>query len=125
MEFRTPLARVMGLGSAKSGTLHWWMQRVSAVALIPLSFIAIAFLNACLTVSYEQIVTWLSLPFNAACLIAWTLAAFYHAALGLQVVIEDYVAHEGSKIIAVWTVKLVFAFFALLAVLAILRIAIA
>jgi succinate dehydrogenase / fumarate reductase membrane anchor subunit len=121
MDFETPLAKVRGLGSAQSGTFHWWMQRVTAVALLPLSFVFVQLLNASMTLSYEQIIAWLSTPFNTACIVAWILTVFYHAALGLQVVIEDYVAHEAAKIIAIWSVNLVFGFLALLALLAVLR----
>jgi succinate dehydrogenase / fumarate reductase membrane anchor subunit len=97
------------------------MQRVTAVALLPLSFVFVQLLNASMTLSYEQIIAWLSTPFNTACIVAWILTVFYHAALGLQVVIEDYVAHEAAKIIAIWAVNLVFGFLALLALLAVLR----
>jgi succinate dehydrogenase / fumarate reductase membrane anchor subunit len=122
MDFRTPLAKALGSGSAKAGTSHWWMQRVTAVALIPLSFFLIIFLDSCLNEPYQQTVEWLAAPFNTACIVAWILAVFYHAALGLQVVIEDYVANEGHKIIAVWSVNLVFMFLALAALVAVLRI---
>jgi succinate dehydrogenase / fumarate reductase membrane anchor subunit len=122
MDFRTPLAQALGLGSAKSGTSHWWMQRVTAVALIPLSFFAIIFLDSCLNAPFQQTVAWLAAPFNTVCLVAWILAVFYHAALGLQVVIEDYVAHDGYKIIAVWSVNLGFGFLALAALIAVFRI---
>lgn len=122
MDFRTPLAKVRGLGSANAGTSHWLMQRVTAVALIPLSFALIRFLDLCLNAPYRQTEEWLAMPFNAACIVAWILAVFYHAALGLQVVIEDYVAVEGIKIIAVWSVNLTFLFLALVSLLAVLRI---
>ncbi|MDP2903070.1 MAG: succinate dehydrogenase, hydrophobic membrane anchor protein [Methylovulum sp.] len=121
MDFKTPLSKARGLGSAKSGTSHWWMQRVTAAALIPLSFWLITFLDQCLTAPYQQTVNWLAAPVNTVCMAAWIVAAFYHAALGVQVVIEDYVAAEGAKIVSVWAVKLAFGFLALAALLAVFR----
>jgi succinate dehydrogenase / fumarate reductase membrane anchor subunit len=122
MDYRSPLARVRGLGSAKAGTSHWWMQRVTAVALIPLSFWVIIFLDLSLNAPYQETVAWLASPFNTVCIVAWVLAVFYHAALGLQVVIEDYIAAEGVKIVAVWTVNLSFLLLALAALIAVFRI---
>jgi len=122
MDYRTPLARAKGLGSAKSGTGHWWMQRVTAVALIPLSFWLIKFLGLSLTAPYQQTVDWLASPVNTICIIAWIIAVFYHAALGLQVVIEDYVAAEGAKIVSIWAVNLAFLFLAISALLAVFRV---
>lgn len=122
MDYRTPLARAKGLGSAKSGTEHWRMQRVTAVALIPLSFWLIKFLGLSLTAPYQQTVDWLASPVNTVCIVAWVIAVFYHAALGLQVVIEDYVAAEGLKIISIWTANLTFLFMAIAALLAVFRI---
>ena len=121
MDYRSPLARVRGLGSAKAGTSHWWMQRVSAVALIPLSFWLITFLDLSFSAPYQQTVEWLSSPLNTVCIVAWVLAVFYHSALGLQVVIEDYIAAEGIKIIAVWAVNLSFLLLALAALIAVFR----
>ncbi|MDP1663838.1 MAG: succinate dehydrogenase, hydrophobic membrane anchor protein [Methylobacter sp.] len=122
MDYRTPLSRAKGLGSAKSGTGHWWMQRVTAVALIPLSFWLIKFLGLSLTAPYQQTLDWLTSPINSICIVVWIIAAFYHAALGLQVVIEDYVAAEGPKIISIWAVNLFFLFLAIAALLAVFRI---
>ncbi len=122
MDYRSPLARVRGLGSAKAGTSHWWMQRVSAVALIPLSFWLITLLELSFNAPYQETVAWLAAPVNTVCIVAWVLAVFYHAALGLQVVIEDYIAAEGIKIVAVWTVNLSFLLLALAALVAVFRI---
>jgi succinate dehydrogenase / fumarate reductase membrane anchor subunit len=122
MDFRTPLAKALGIGSAKAGTAHWWMQRVTAVALIPLTLPFIILLKLCINAPYRETVAWLAEPLNTVCITAWILAIFYHSALGLQVVIEDYVAKEGAKIIAVWAVNLSFLFLALAALLAVLRI---
>ncbi len=122
MDYRTPLSRVRGLGSAKSGTAHWWMQRVTAVVLIPLSFWLVYFLGLSVTAPYQQTVDWLASPVNAVCIAAWIVAVFYHAALGLQVVIEDYVAAEGPKIISIWVVNLAFLFLAIAALLAVFRV---
>ena len=122
MQYRSPLANVRGLGSAKTGTFHWWMQRVTAVALIPLSFSLIIFLDLSLTSTFQETVTWLASPFNTVCILAWIVAVFYHSALGLQVVIEDYVAVESAKIISIWLVNLVFIFLALAAIVAVFRL---
>ena len=121
MDYRSPLARVRGLGSAKEGTSHWWMQRVTAVALIPLSFWLIIFLDLSLNAPYQETLAWLTAPVNTVCIVAWILAVFYHAALGLQVVIEDYIAAEGVKIVAVWAVNLSFLLLALAALIAVFR----
>jgi succinate dehydrogenase / fumarate reductase membrane anchor subunit len=122
MDYRSPLAKVRGLGSAKTGTSQWWMQRVTAVALIPLTFWLIAFLDLSIHAPYQQTVDWLASPLNTVCIVAWILAVFYHAALGLQVVIEDYVAAEGVKIVSIWAVNLAFLFLAIAALIAVFRI---
>jgi succinate dehydrogenase / fumarate reductase membrane anchor subunit len=121
MDYRSPLAKVRGLGSAKTGTSHWWLQRVTAATLIPLSFWIIVFLDLCLNAPYQETVAWLNSPFHTVCIVAWVLAVFYHAALGLQVVIEDYIAAEGVKIVAIWTVNLGFLLLALAATIAVFR----
>ncbi len=121
MKYRSPLAKAVGLGSAKTGTSHWWMQRVTAVALVPLSFWLIIFLDLSLNAPYQETVAWLSAPLNTLGMVAWLLAVFYHAALGLQVVIEDYIAAEDVKIVAVWTVNLGFLLLVLAALIAVFR----
>lgn len=98
------------------------MQRVTAAALIPLTFWLLNFLGLSLTAPYQQTVDWLASPVNSVCIVAWIIAAFYHAALGLQVVIEDYVAAEGPRIISIWGVNLAFLFLAIAALLAVFRI---
>ena len=122
MHYRTPLSRVRGLGSIQSGTNHWWMQRITAVALIPLSLFAISLFDLMINAPYKETLSWLASPLHCTIIIAWLISVFYHAALGLQVVIEDYIAVEGLRIIAVWTVNLVFFLLALAAIIAVLRV---
>lgn len=121
MDYRTPLAKALGLGSAKAGTAHWWMQRVTAVILIPLTFWLLAFLHFSFSAPYQQTVQWLAAPLNTVCIVAWVFAVFYHAALGLQVVLEDYVSTEWLKIVSVWLTNLVFILLGLAALIAVFR----
>ncbi|PKM13141.1 MAG: succinate dehydrogenase, hydrophobic membrane anchor protein [Gammaproteobacteria bacterium HGW-Gammaproteobacteria-3] len=122
MDYRTPLSKVRGLGSAKSGTAHWWLQRVTAVVLIPLTVWLLWLFKLSFYAPYQETAVWLSAPLNSICLLAWIVAVFYHAALGVQVVIEDYVAGDGSKIIAIWLVKLIFGVLALAASIAVFKV---
>lgn len=94
MSLRTPLGKAIGLGSAQSGAHHWWMQRVTAVALIPLALWFVWSLMSLLGADQAIVQAWIRQPINAALLMALVIAMFYHAQLGLQVVIEDYV-HTG------------------------------
>ena len=121
MKYRTPLAKARGLGPAKSGTAHWWMQRVTSVALIPLSYWLIKLIDLGANASYELTRDWLARPVNAVCVLALLAAVFYHAGLGLRVVIEDYVAREGAKIALIWLVNLGFMLLTITAVLAVFR----
>ena len=94
MNLQTPLRRARGLGSAKSGTKHWWAQRVTAVALIPLS---IWFVIAMITATgndYNDARQFIGNPINAVLFSLLIVATFHHAQLGLQVVIEDYVHNK-------------------------------
>lgn len=81
----------------KSATSHWLMQRLTAVLLIPLSLQFIVFLDLCLNNPYQDAITWLQKPLNLAGSSLWFLAVFYHSALGLQVVIEDYIGNTGLQ----------------------------
>ncbi|MEQ8334984.1 succinate dehydrogenase, hydrophobic membrane anchor protein [Nisaea sp.] len=120
---RTPIGRVRGLGSAKSGLHHWWMQRVTAVALIPLTLWFVASLISLAGAGHAETVAWISSPIVAVLMISLIIATFYHAALGLQVVIEDYVHHEGGKLALLLGVKLLCSLLAVAALFAVLKLA--
>lgn len=123
MSLRTPLGRVRGLGSAKEGTEHWWAQRVTAIALVPLSLWFVISLLSVVHADYASVVAWIGHPFNSAILILLLIAVFYHAILGLQVVIEDYVHGEGLKIISLLAMKFILLLLGAIAIVAVIRIA--
>lgn len=123
MKFRTPLARVRGLGSAKSGTHHWWMQRLSAIALVPLSLWFVASLVAVVTADHATALEWLRSPLAAILCCALIVATFYHAQLGLQVVLEDYVHTEWLKLSAIVTTMFLSMLLAAVSLFAVLSIA--
>jgi succinate dehydrogenase / fumarate reductase, membrane anchor subunit len=120
---RSPLGRAIGLGSAKEGVQHWWAQRVSAAALVVLGLWFVASLVAHAGGDRAAVVAWLRRPIPAVLMILTVSAVFYHAALGLQVVIEDYVHSEWRKIAAVVTMRLAALVLAVAAIFAVLRIA--
>ncbi|UZR29270.1 succinate dehydrogenase, hydrophobic membrane anchor protein [Methylococcus mesophilus] len=120
--YRTPLARARGLGSAREGLHDWWRQRVTAVALVPLG-LWFAFSVALLpSASHAELVAWLNVPWNTLLLLSFILIVFYHTMLGLQVIIEDYVHLDWLKLVGILGVKLVVCFLTLAAVYATLRI---
>jgi succinate dehydrogenase / fumarate reductase membrane anchor subunit len=98
MSHRTPLARVEGLGSAHSGTAHFWQQRMSAVALVPLSIWFAVSLLGLAKADYAAALDFLRAPVNAVLMILFVVTLLYHMTLGIQVVIEDYVHSEGQKL---------------------------
>jgi succinate dehydrogenase / fumarate reductase membrane anchor subunit len=102
---RSPLVRSRGFGSAKHGAEHWWMQRVSAVALVPLTLWFVASIIAHTGSDYATFIVWLRTPLISILMVLLLIALFYHTALGLQVVIEDYV-HSGVKFAALVAVRL-------------------
>lgn len=122
MSLRSPLGRVRGLGSAKEGVDHWRMQRLTAIALVPLSLWFVFGLLGAMGGDYESTREWLSAPLVAAGMLGLIAALFYHATLGLQVVIEDYVSHKGARIAALVALRLVFILATLIAVVSILKI---
>ena len=123
MSLRSPLSRVLGSGSAREGTDHWWQQRVSAVGLVLLGawfLVSFAGLN-----DYRQETPqeWVGAPLNALLLLLTVAALARHSSLGVQVIIEDYVHSTGLKVSALVLNKFIHAFLALGAALAILKTA--
>jgi succinate dehydrogenase / fumarate reductase membrane anchor subunit len=97
-DFRSPVARARGLGSAKSGTGHFWWQRVTAIALVPLVAWLLGTLVSLVGADLETVRMALGKPWNAILFALFVLAGFWHAKLGLQVVIEDYVHDRAAEI---------------------------
>jgi succinate dehydrogenase / fumarate reductase membrane anchor subunit len=119
----TPLNRVLGLGTAKGAGEHWWLQRVTAVALLPLG---LWFAYALLTLpnfDYASVAAWVRQPVASILLILLIVAVGYHSALGVQVVVEDYVAGKGSKAATLIASTLAHAGLTIAAVFAVLKIA--
>jgi succinate dehydrogenase / fumarate reductase membrane anchor subunit len=105
MSLQTPLGKFLGYGSAKEGTGHWLAQRVSAVALVPLTlWFALALLSMD-AFDHATVVAWIASPLNAILLILLVLAGLYHSMLGVQVVVEDYV-HGGTKVVTLIVLQL-------------------
>jgi len=122
-DLQTPLKRARGLGSAKSGTQHFIVQRVTAVALFPLSLWLIYLVLATLNADFAQARALIHQPLNAVLMIALAIALFWHAQLGLQVVIEDYVHTRWLEVASQLVVKFLCALGAIASVLAVVRIA--
>lgn len=122
MNYQTPLARARGLGPARQGSHYWWRQRVTAIALFPLTFwLALSVVNLP-GASYRDVAAWVMAPWNTILLLSFIIIGFFHATLGLQIIIEDYVHTDWLKIFTILGAKIVLAFLALAAVFATLRI---
>jgi len=107
MAYRTSIGRVRGLGAARSGLHHWKAQRLTAIANLLLVLWFLFSAMALAGGSYEQVRAWLSSPISASLMVLLVISTFYHARLGLQVVVEDYVHHEGLKIAALAAITLI------------------
>ena len=112
----------MKMQSKSHGVVHWKLQRISAIAMIPLVIWFVSSLTFSLINSYEQSVAWLQNPLNATGLILLFGTLYFHAASGLQVVIEDYVHNEGLKIMSLILIKLLSILLGVLSILCVLKI---
>ena len=119
---RTALGKARGLGPARNGTAHWWAQRLTSVALVPLVVWFIVSIAALTGADHATIVAWIANPFTAVLLALMVIAGFYHLKLGGQVIIEDYIHHEGLKIASVMALNFACAAVGLASIFAILKI---
>lgn len=123
MSLRSPLGRVLGLGSAKGGSGHWYAQRVTAVALALLGAWFLAALASLDGASHAAVVAWLGSPTSSVLAVLFVAVAAHHANLGLQVVVEDYVAAHTTRVAVLVAIKFALVAGALTGMLAVLRIA--
>ena len=120
---RSPLGRVRGLGSSRSGTHHWWMQRVSSIALLPLTIWLVFSLATLAGASFSEAQVWVARPLNAVLLLAFLGVGFHHSAAGWQVILEDYVKPEWRRLVVVLLVNGLCALAWLASSFAVLRVA--
>ena len=121
-DLRTPLSRARGLGSAKQGVHHWWAQRITAVALIPLVVWFAISLIMMSGADYAVVRAWIGSPVVMVLLTLTIVIGLHHGQLGMQVVIEDYVHNDGMKLALIVLMRFIAVFFGLAAIVAILRI---
>ena len=121
-DLRTPLARARGLGSARAGVHHWWAQRLTAIALIPLVVWFAISLVMMSGADYGSVRAWIGSPLVMMLLVLTISVGLHHGQLGMQVVIEDYVGSDGWKLALIVAVRFIAIFFGLAAIVAILRI---
>ena len=120
---KSPLARARGLGSAKEGTEHWFMERVTSVASVPLMLWLVWSILELTGASHAEFTGWLAQPLNAILMLLTIICTFYHAKLGVQVVTEDYIHHEGFKMVKLIGQKLFFYAIGVACIFSILKIA--
>jgi succinate dehydrogenase / fumarate reductase membrane anchor subunit len=124
MSLRSPLGRVLGLGSAKSGFEHWSAQRLTAIGLVPLGLWFVFSVVGMPSTDYWAVAAWVAEPLHAILLILLLLTLLYHSALGVQVVVEDYVHHGPSKVVSLVLVKFVHATLAVAGLYAIVTLSV-
>ena len=120
----SPLGRAVGLGSAKEGVEYWWLQRITAVALVPLSLWFVIAIIRLAGADFDGVRDWIGNPLPAILLVLLLIATFYHVSLGLQVVIEDYIHAELTKIGLVIIVRLACFALAVAGIFAVLSMAV-
>lgn len=123
MEFRTPIKKARGLGSAKYGVEHWWFQRLTAVALVPLVLWFVVGIIAHAGGDYETVRAWIAQPVVAVLFILLLAMVFHHAQIGLQVVWEDYIHTHWLQVAVITLTKFAAVVLALGGIFAVLKIA--
>ena len=122
MEMRSPLSRVRGLGAAHEGVAPWWAQRLTGIALVPLTLWFIWAVSGLLGADLAAMTAWVGTGQNAVLLILLIVSGMYHAQLGLQVVVEDYVHAEGAKTVTLILIKLGAIFLGVINIFAVLKL---
>lgn len=122
MSLRSPLGKVLGSGSAKDGTEHWWAQRVSAVALLILGSWFLYSIMRIDSFTHAAMLAWVGRPFNSVMLLLLSVTLAWHSALGVQVVLEDYVHGPFLKVVSLVANRFAHVFLAIAAVVAVLTI---
>ncbi|MDX1404272.1 MAG: succinate dehydrogenase, hydrophobic membrane anchor protein [Woeseiaceae bacterium] len=123
MSLRSPLGKVLGSGSAKDGTEHWWQQRVTAVALLLLGGWFLYAFAGLENFTHTAVSDWAGRPFNSVMLLLLSVTLAWHSALGVQVVLEDYVHAPFIKVLALIANRFVHVFLAIVAIISILGVA--
>ena len=121
---RTPLARVRGTGTAKAGVHHWYAERVTAIALIPLTLWFVFSMVRLAGSPWEAVAVWAGHLWNSVLLLALIVMTFHHMALGIQVVLEDYVHHKWAMSLGILATKAICSLLGLLSALAVVKLAI-
>ena len=123
MSLRTPLRRVLGAGSAKEGVHHWWQQRLTSVALVPLTVWFVVSLLALPSFGHATVVAWMGQSSTALFLILLVLVASWHSQLGVRVIVEDYVHAPGARTVTLALLGFLHAVLAAAGVFAVLKVA--
>lgn len=122
MSLRSPLGKVLGTGSAKEGVHHWWLQRLTSIALVPLTIWFVVSLLSLPSFEHATVVSWMAQSWTALLLILFILVATWHSQLGVRVVVEDYV-HGGSKTLTLVLITFIHAVVAAAGIFAVLKVA--
>jgi succinate dehydrogenase / fumarate reductase membrane anchor subunit len=123
MSLRSPLGQVLGMGSAKQGVHHWWVQRLTSVALVPLSIWFLVSLLSLPSLDHFVVSAWMAQGPSALLLILFVLTAAWHSQLGLQVIVEDYVHGTGARTLTLVAIRFAHVLIASAGVLAVLKVA--
>jgi len=123
MSLRSPLGKVLGAGSAKQGVHDWWMQRLTSVALVPLSIWFVVSLLSLPSFGHATVVAWMGQSWTALLLILFVLVATWHSQLGVRVVVEDYVHGAGARTVTLVSVMFAHTLIGAAGVFAVLKVA--
>ena len=122
MNLRSPLGKVLGTGSAKEGVHHWWLQRLTSIALVPLTIWFVVSLLSLSSFEHVTVIAWMANSWTALFLVLFILVATWHSQLGVRVVVEDYV-HGGSKTLTLVVITFIHAVVAAAGIFAVLKVA--
>ena len=122
MSLRSPLGKVLGTGSAKEGVHHWWLQRLTSIALVPLTIWFVVSLLSLSSFEHVTVITWMAHSWTALLLILFILVATWHSQLGVRVVVEDYI-HGGTKTLTLVVLTFIHAVVAAAGIFAVLKVA--
>ena len=123
MSLRSPLGRVLGQGAAHDGVRHWWHQRLSALALVPLTVWFVVSLLALPSLGYGTVSAWMSQSWTALLLILLVLICAWHSQLGVRVIVEDYVHGAGARTLTLVVIGFTHVLLAAAGIFAVLRVA--